>query len=156
MKKIPLTNGYFALVDNHWFDYLNQFSWRARVAPHGVYAVRSDGHHGTIFMQWAILPRRFGLLIDHKNRNTLDNRRRNLRYATATQSQGNTGRKRVTPTSKYKGVTWNKQKQKWLCRIGHNWKMLFLGWFYKEEQAAKAYNRAAKHLFGKFACLNKL
>lgn len=57
---------------------------------------------------------------------------------------------------KYKGVFWNKSAQKWQPRIYHDGKLLNLGLFKNESNAAKSYNKAAKKLFGEFARLNEV
>ena len=90
---------------------------------------------------------------DHKNRNTLDNRKENLRPATASQQTCNSSL-RIGNSSGYKGVTWHKQRNKWLAQIQHDNKHYNLGLFNVKEEAALAYNKAALELFGEFANLN--
>ncbi len=93
-----------------------------------------------------------GLIAEHKNHNTLDNRRRNLRNATRAQNMWN--RKKTCGSSKYKGVYFRPPYKKWRAAIYFNNKRISVGYFAKEEDAARAYNKRAKQLFGKFACLN--
>jgi hypothetical protein len=94
-----------------------------------------------------------GPLVDHINGDTLDNRRANLRPATATQNNAN--RASRGGASKYKGV-WASRgiARPWAASIGHNNKILRLGRFATEEEAARAYDRAARELWGEYACLN--
>jgi len=97
--------------------------------------------------------KREGLEIDHINRNVLDNRRSNLRYATKAQNKYNNGMLR-TNTSGYRGV--DAFKGRWRAQIMVNWKKKYLVVYSTKEEAAKAYNCAALNLHGKFAFLNKL
>jgi len=91
-------------------------------------------------------------LIDHINRNPSDNRIENLRPCTRGQNQGNsTARK-----GKYKGVTFCKQTQRWRAQISIKHKGIHLGRYDNPEDAASAYNTAAKEYFGEFAYLNEI
>jgi hypothetical protein len=56
--------------------------------------------------------------------------------------------------SRFKGVTWAVRKNKWKAQIMCDYVNKHLGYFHKEEDAAKAYNEAAKKLFKKFAATN--
>jgi HNH endonuclease/AP2 domain len=89
--------------------------------------------------------------IDHKDRNRLNNQRDNLRSATRQEQVQNTTKRKNT-ASKYKGVSW--WKNKWKARIVINGKSIHLGYFDNEEDAARAYDRAAKRAFGEFMVLN--
>jgi len=59
-------------------------------------------------------------------------------------------------SSEFKGVTWHKQRQKWMAQLVCQGKLIHLGRFTDEIEAAKAYNNAALKYFGEFARLNKL
>ena len=93
------------------------------------------------------------LMVDHRNHNTLDNQRCNLRVCTNIQNQQNKKRK-INIGSKYKGIHFYKQCKKWQAKIKYNKRQLFLGYFDKEINAAKAYDKKAKELFGEFAFTN--
>ncbi len=93
--------------------------------------------------------------VDHKNHDTLDNRRSNLRVATSSQNGGNR-RKWMVGSSRYKGVTKTKDTTAncWLVRICVGWESIYLGRFKNEREAARAYDVAARKHFGRFAHLN--
>ncbi len=123
MKQILLTQGKIALVADADYDWLNQWKWYVLKDRSGsFYAVRSSsqkkGKRYPIYMHRLILglergDKREG---DHRNHNTLDNRRSNLRICT--QQQNLTNQKpRSNGTSKYKGVTWDKHRKKWYAQI---------------------------------------
>jgi hypothetical protein len=94
-------------------------------------------------------------LADHKDHNTFDNRKQNLRPATRGENNRN-ARPRAGVSSKYKGVYWHAKNKKWAVKIQVEMDSRHLGYFYKEEDAARAYNKAAKKLFKAFAFLNFL
>lgn len=91
--------------------------------------------------------------VDHKDRNPLNNYRYNLRQCTNQQNQQNK-RSRKNSSSKYLGVYWKVASNKWCARIKHDKITTHLGYFIIEEDAARAYDKAAKQYFGEFANLN--
>jgi hypothetical protein len=93
--------------------------------------------------------------VDHKHGEGLDNRKENLRIVTCAQNQYN--RRKMTTrqtSSKYKGVYFRKNYKKYCAQIRYKGKRMHLGYFDNETDAAKAYDEAAKKLFGEFARLN--
>jgi hypothetical protein len=105
-----------------------------------------------------VIARRKGLRgpqIDHCNGDKLDNRRCNLRDATTSQNKANEGL-RKNNTSGFKGVYWSKWAGKWMAGIKVNYKRIHLGYYMRKVDAARAYNRAARRYFGKYAQLNKV
>lgn len=156
MKQIRLTKGQVALVDDEDFDWLNQWRWKSHKITRGetsyFYAMRivkNNGKRTYQTMHRLIL----GLAhsspeVDHRNHNTLDNRRCNLRIATVIQNQGNS-RKRAGCTSQYKGVCF--VKGKWRSAIRINRRVTYLGSFTSEVDAAICYAEAAHQHFGEFA-----
>jgi len=92
-------------------------------------------------------------LVDHKNGNGLDNQKNNLRNCTNQQNHMNR-RPKKNCTSKFKGVCRFKKDLKWTAVIKFNRKQIYIGIFGNEEDAAKAYDKKAKELFGEFAYLN--
>ena len=93
--------------------------------------------------------------IDHINGNGLDNRRENLRVCSRSQNMGNC-KKHADGSSRFKGVCWNKNRNKWYARICLNYKPYPLGSYLNEEDAARAYNKAAIEKFGEFARINEI
>lgn len=95
--------------------------------------------------------------IDHINRVRSDNRIENLRDAiTHTNNLGNQSVQKRHKTSIYKGVCWDSNREKWMASIKISRKFKYLGRFSSEDEAAKAYNRAAIEIFGEFANINKI
>ena len=97
------------------------------------------------------------IAVDHINGNKLDNRKENLRICSKQENTWNSIRKKSkNPTSKYKGVHWSKDRNKWVASIGYNMSVIPLGRFHNEIDAAIAYNNKAAELYGKYANLNEV
>lgn len=160
MKEIKLTQGRFAMLDNEDFDRVNQFRWyadkdkSAQVLWYAARHVYINGRRTTQKLHQFILGD--GEKIDHRNGNGLDNRKENLRRASASQNGANR-RKQVKPASStFKGVTFVKARGNWRASIKINGSRIPLGSHSQEIDAATAYNEAARRLFGEFAKLNRL
>lgn len=95
-----------------------------------------------------------GKVVDHINGNKLDNRSSNLRLCTTKENSRNR-KKNSDNTSGYKGVTFHKPTKKWQSQLKYKGKTIYLGLFFNKEDAAKAYDKAAKLCFGKFANTNE-
>lgn len=93
-----------------------------------------------------------GLVVDHIDGNTLDNRKCNLRICTYAQNALN--RRPHGQASKYRGVTWGPRQKKWRAAIQRDKKQIHLGYFKTEIEAALAFDERAKVLHGEFARLN--
>jgi hypothetical protein len=152
-KLIPVTQRKFAIVDTEDYGWLNKYKWFVFCQNPTCYAgrtgVNSNRH---ILMHREILNCPPDLVVDHINHNGLDNRKQNLRICT--RSQNNRNRRPQGKTSRYKGVCRDKRRDKFVARIYLNGKQIHLGYFDDEIAAAKAYDKAARELFGQFAYLN--
>lgn len=151
-RTIRLTRGETALVDEGDYDRLSQYRWRLHTDGYAIRSVQRDGRWTTSSMHREILPAA-GLEVDHSNGNPLDNRRMNLRVATSGQNKANTRRSRRN-TSGFKGVSWAKERNKWLARLTINSHRIHIGYFETAEAASKAYDAKAVEVFGPFARLN--
>jgi AP2 domain-containing protein/HNH endonuclease len=159
MKEIPLTQGKVAIVDDSDYAELMKYKWCAHRKKNAWYAVRAiypGGKYRTVLMHQQLLgfPARDGLQVDHKNGDGLDNRRDNLRPATRAQQRRSFRTKSPLASSKYRGVTWDVRNNRWKAAIKFQYRSRNLGHFDFEETAARAYDAAAKELFGDFAQLN--
>lgn len=152
MKKIELTQGKVALVDDEDYEYLNQWKWH--YDDHG-YAVRNsprtNGKQKTILMHRIVVGATDSMEVDHINHNRLDNRGCNLRECTRSQNRMNI-LNYCNNTSGKKGVAWSKSHNKWRAEIGFQGKKIRLGYYDDIEKANEAYNNATKKYFGDFAC----
>lgn len=92
-----------------------------------------------------------GVLVDHRNRNKLDNRRANLRVADRS-TNGMNRSAQLNNTSGFKGVSLHKKTGRWRAYITVHKKTRHLGLFATPELAHEAYVRAAAELHGEFAC----
>lgn len=149
MKRIPLTQGKYALVDDDMFDYLSQWKWYTHKNKNVYYAEKRRSYA----MHRLIMNAKKGQPVDHKNRNGLDNQKDNLRFATISQNAQNQKLQRGC-SSRYKGVNWHKRDKKWQSRIKINNKTIHLGYHHNEIVAAWVYDQMAKNLFKEFARLN--
>jgi len=148
MKKMPLTQGKFALVDDADYEWLSRWKWHAHEDHGNWYAER-----WRVRMHNEILPPPAGLEVDHKNHDGLDNRRINLRLGTHAQNGANRLPNK-NHSSIFKGVTRRGGRGKWQAAIRVNGQRTHLGQFGDEQQAARAYDAAALAAFGEFARTN--
>lgn len=159
-RKIPLTKGKYAIVDPDDYYRLSEYKWFASGGCYNkFYAVcRKPDPNGkgtkVICMHREVANTPEGLVCDHINGRTLDNRKSNLRSATRSQNIWNSRKTSRPGYSKYKGITFYKRHQNWGAQIIVDGRRIFLDKFREEIQAAKAYDRAAKKYFGEFAVLN--
>jgi len=149
-----------ALVDVNDIERAAAFTWhsvrdssRTRAVAHYYCGKKRR----TMFLSRLIL---FGdrqaiepLIAEHRNHNSLDCRKNNLRPATAAQNAFNNMPRRNTLTG-LKGVSWQSGRGKWRAKIGINGRRISLGLFTTKEGAARAYDVAASKLYGEFAKTN--
>lgn len=155
IRQIVLSRGVCTMVDAADFNRVSEFNWSAMKSIHSWYAVRQarkgEGK-GTIQLHRFLTDAGNGLYVDHRDRNGLNNLRSNLRVCTNQQNSTNT---RPRPgTSKFKGVSLDRRRGDWSAQVHVNGRKNHLGYFKSEEEAARAYDRAAAKHFGAFAYLN--
>lgn len=151
MKLIRLTNSRLrAMVSDRDYAKISKLKWRLHRDGHVNYAVYGERGVG---MHKLILPS--CREIDHRDRDGLNNTRRNLRPCTRSYNNAN-AKKRSGTTSRYKGVFWHKGDRRWRAHATIHGHIQYLGSYRSERGAAQAYNAAARKLFGKFARLNKI
>lgn len=154
MKRIKLTQGKVALVDDEDYEWLNQWKWYASEGRNTFYAFRTGqvcGKNTAIQMHREILGLTLydGKHTDHIDHNGLNNLKSNLRICTTQQNHYNQNPRKGT--SRFKGVCWRKKLKKWSAQIQYKNRQTFLGYFLKEINAALAYDAKARELFGEFA-----
>ena len=160
--QIPLTRGLTTILDRSDYDatpFLHR-SWLAQATstPDKFYAARQqwmpdEKRYRYFYIHRIIMGAPPELEVDHRDGNSLDNRRRNLRicnHQQNTQNRGNTRQRR------YKGTVYMKEERRWRAEITLDWHCIHLGCFATEREAALAYNEAAARLFGEFAKLNDM
>ena len=155
MKEIQLTQGKVALVDDEDFHYLNQWNWAASKGKNYVwYAARKEGRQ-RINMHRQITNFPKNQIIDHRDRNGLNNQKSNLRICTIQQNNCNR-RSAKNSTSKYLGVCTLTHRGTFYYQAGITYnkkkKLLYRG--KSELKAAWLYDEAAIKLHGEFANLN--
>ena len=148
VKQIPLGSGFYAYVDAADFDWLNQWTWHLC----GGYAARRQNGK-VISMHREIMQAPKGMVVDHVNRNKLDDTRANLRVCTRQENARNTDKRRGT-SSRFIGVSRRKHSDKWHAAIKFKGKSIHLGCFTEEIEAARARDHAAVQYFGESARLN--
>lgn len=148
-RLVPLTQGQTSVVDAEDYGWLSEFNWRAKKEKSSgkFYASRHLPGNRTSPMHSEII----GCMADHISRDTLDNRRQNLRPAT-TSENGRNRAKQSNNTSGFIGVC--RYGDKWGARIWNKGKLIHLGIFSTPEAAALARDAAVKREYGEFGVLN--
>lgn len=156
MKRIQLTQGKFAVVDDADYELLRGYSWQF-LKGYAKRAIKVNGKSKTIMMHRQILGLAPGEIGDHINGDRLDNRRANLRKTDETGNARNVRKSiRRRCSSRFKGVCWSHRGRRWQAAIAIKHQKRWLGYFDTEIEAAIAYNRAAKRHFGEFASPNHI
>lgn len=150
----------YTLVDADDYERVSTTKWSARQNGKSRYAVATSFNHvpqrlGSLhrYIMWA----KPGQIVDHINGDTLDNRKQNLRIVTPQQSAANT-RRQTFPgkTSRFKGVSWDRTTGRWLAGITFKGERHDIGRFDVEEDAARAYDKAALICFEQHARTNEV
>lgn len=165
-RKIKLTKGKYAKVSPEDFAEINKHKWQViNNISDTFYAIRSvriNGRKKRLFMHREIMqPPPFDItqggekiVVDHKDGDGLNNTRENLRIVTAAENTYNRKKYKKRCSSKYKGVSREKDSKRWRAIINYRGIPIRLGFFDSEIEAAKAYDEAARELYREYAKLN--
>jgi hypothetical protein len=153
-RTISLTKGQICKVSPQDFDSLNRWRWSARWSKeaNSFYAARrsyAGGEKKTVLMAREILQASSGNHVDHRDRDSLNNTRENLRECSPSQNAFNR-KKRSDSKWLYKGTSL--VKGRWRAEIQAFGARLFLGLFDTQEQSRDAYLDASKEVHGEFSC----
>jgi hypothetical protein len=158
---IHLVKGGFTIVDADLFEELNKRRWymggNGYITTYDYDPATQKTKHTYIHRLINATPK--GLDTDHANECSIDNTRRNLRSAKRGLNMANCTANHKNKTSSFKGVRrleYPSGNGAWVAQIRVDYKMIRIGSFPTELEAAQAYNRAATARFGEFARLNDL
>jgi len=157
-REIQLIKFGKAIIDEEDYDYISQWKWYLLKRDRNFYAVRNiviNGKHSILSMHRGILRLSHGdgKVVDHKDRNGLNNCKVNLRLCDFFLN-GYNCRTYKTNTSGYRGVSFQKANNKWKSYINYNGKLIYCGLYFSALEAAIAYNESAKKYYGNNAVLN--
>lgn len=151
--KIPLSRGYFAKIDVEDVERVCARKWSAvEPEPGRVYAhcLGDEGKH--VYLHRFLTDAPKGVLVDHKNGDTLDYRKANLREATHSQNSSNNPRRKRGVTG-FRGVV-QRGPNRFQAKLKHERRTISAGYYIDAISAARAYDIAARKLHGEFAVLN--
>lgn len=152
--RMTLTQGQSTLIDDADVDLVSQHRWYAAKTRRGwrvtTNTKNSEGKQRNLLLHRFLMEPEKGLVVDHLNHDALDNRRSNMRVCTYSQNAMNQRSARKS-SSKYLGVSWDKGAKKWKASILIQGKKKNLGRFKEEDDAARAFDTAARLHFGEYA-----
>jgi len=156
MKQIKLTQGAVALVDDADYESLRFMRWHLDKGVSKSYArtrIYAGKSSQLVRMHRFLMNPPVGVLVDHRDRDGLNNQRSNLRICTPAENNRNAV-KQINNKSGYKGVSWDKEKRLWTVGVSIKHKRKIIGRYFCLIKAAKAYDEAAIKYYGEFARLN--
>lgn len=151
MANLQLRSGETAIIDDDDLELVNRTArtWYAYELPNGqTHVVGILPNQETIRLHHLVTGFQNA---EHIDGDGLNNRKSNLEPSYHARLAMGKKKKRRNSTSQYKGVLWHKRTEKWKAQIWKNGKPIHLGYFTNEKEAAKAYDKAAKELFGRYA-----
>jgi len=104
------------LVDDDVLEWASEHVWRLRRNDNGDRYVSRGVNYDDLYLHDAIMGQRQGVSVDHINRNGLDNRRCNLRWATRAEQQQNR-RTHRNSKSGVRGVCWDGGSKSWRASV---------------------------------------
>lgn len=157
-RRIYIGEGKWAILELPDYYRLCKYKWYVNGNGFKFYAFRNiiigPGKTRMISMHREVMGFPKGMLVDHRNHDSLDNRRSNLRIATHSQNTCNKQDKRAGCSSQFRGASWDKKRKYWNVSVVREGKLVFFGRYKNELEAARAYDRAAIKFHGEFARLN--
>jgi hypothetical protein len=141
MREIILTQGKVALVDDEDFEELNKFKWYASVKKKTSYAQRAKAgqNQKKLFLHRVLIDAPQGFEVDHIDGDGLNNQKSNLRIVTRRENAQN---RHINKSSRFFGVTWDKEHTRWRAAIKIKNVTKYLGLFTTEEEAHQKYLEA--------------
>lgn len=149
--KISNLDAFFE-IDEEDFDKIKKYRWR--LLSNNCISAWNENFTKEFLVHRLIMNVSDGKIkIDHIDGNRYNNKKSNLRLCSNAENNRNTS-KRITNKSGYKGVSWEKRFSRWRATITFEGKQIHLGTYKDITEAAIAYDKKAKELFGEFAWLN--
>lgn len=145
MKKIKLTKGKYAIVDDSDYELVSKYKWYCSSMGYASRTQHIGGVKKEILLHRFILGAEKGQEIDHKDRDPLNNSRKNIRFCTRSENNHNKGLNKNN-SSGFKGIYWHKRAKKWLAQIMLDGKRINIGLFTDPLLADKARQSYVKTL----------
>lgn len=159
MKLIPLTQGKFAMVDDEDYEELMKHKWHWGRKAGAHRNIPNGKNRQTKILMHVVIAKRMGMelkegeMVDHHDRDKLNNQRCNLRPATNQQNAYNSKIRKDNRTG-YKGVCWDKKVGKYRVDIRVNGKRIFGGYYKDKEESGKVRDELSEKYCGEFAVFN--
>lgn len=144
-------------IDKHDYTKFGHITWSVEKRGYVINVRRPGGKKKVTYLHRVIMDPKDGLVVDHIDGDKSNNSKSNLRVCTEAQNSRNRKVLKKNKTSRYLGVrykTGSGRRKRWSARITFNGKEISLGIFLTQEEAAFAYDMAAKKYFGSFANIN--